>query len=73
MSPMTDWYVTLPYATGLITVVDGKVVKTPPIFRWMIGMQWLLCKDQIQKKGGHGEVVPANDVDAYRGAERHLD
>lgn len=55
---MTDWYVTLPYATGLVTVEQGKVVKTPPIFRWMIGMQWLLCKDQIAKKGGHGEPVP---------------
>lgn len=54
---MTDWYVTLPYATGLVRVENGKVTMTPPIFRWMLGMQWLICKDLIARKGGHGEPL----------------
>lgn len=70
---MTDWYVTLPYATGMVTVHKGRVVSTPPIFRWMIGMQWIDCKATIASKGGHGEPLPPPEDThgdrADRGAE----
>lgn len=58
---MTDWYVTLPYATGLVRVEDHKVVDAPPIFRWMIGQYWSFCKDEIVRTGGHGEPLDARD------------
>lgn len=57
----TDWYVTLYYGTGMVTVENGRVINAPPLFRWMIGMQWLLCKEQIAKRGGHGEVLPPRE------------
>ena len=55
---MTDWYVSLPYATGMISVYDGRVANAPPIWRWMIGMHWADARRWLIDRGGHGEPMP---------------
>lgn len=57
----TDWYVTVPFGTGLVSVENGLVVKAAPIFGWMVGESWLDAKRYIKRKGGHGEVIPERD------------
>lgn len=56
---MTDWYITLPYATFLVSVERGAVTNAAPIARWMIGKPWSECKPWIAHKGGHGQPLEA--------------
>lgn len=55
---MTDWYVTTPRATGLVTTEEGRVTRTPPIWRWMIGKSWHACRTWLIAQGGNGEPLP---------------
>ena len=37
---MTEYWLNVTYACGFVGVLNGKVVETCPIFKWMIGKSW---------------------------------
>lgn len=53
---MQTIWVSLPYATFGIYVVDRKVVDAAPIGRWMIGKDTDFIRRWIAKKGGRWET-----------------
>lgn len=51
---MTDWYITFPWATGLVRTENGRVTETAPIFKHLRGMHWHTARYWIERRGGHG-------------------
>lgn len=53
---MTDWWISLPYATGLVSVDNETklVTETAPIFRWMVGRPWSEVRTWVKRKSGSG-------------------
>lgn len=48
---MTWYRIVTPFAVGGVAVRCGRVMTTPPIFKWMIGKAWASVRLWIHGKG----------------------
>ncbi len=54
---MISCIVKLPYATFGIRVEEGKVIKAPPIAKWMVGKTVLEVRAWVKGKKGTVDII----------------